>query len=352
MSVSVFTAANNRINFSFFLFVFTLYLPILLLAQATHSTVDVRVLEIFHPHNLNIVFNRDTIEVELENGILHVDGKKKSVFFIQQHSKIFIKDKITRQYEGTTKIYPGLDEIIIINRVPIGAYLSSVVGAEMGKAPLEAQKAQAIVSRTYLFKNFNRHGKYDFCDLTHCQVYKGKESASAVSRTAVSETDNILLWDGNKLAEVYYHSTCGGKTASFSSIFKGKNQSLVSVSDSNLCEDSPHYVWEWKLSIKDAPFKLIKTIKRNQDGRIVELEVDGKKEDGWGFRMRIARIYGWNKLRSSWFTVEKKDDYFLFKGRGLGHGLGMCQWGAKKMAEQGKTAEEILKHYFPKLEVR
>lgn len=351
MKLSV-SPVNNRINSSFFLLLLTLFLPVFLLAQTPRSTLDIRVLEIFHPQNLETIYDKDTTKVKLENGTLYLNGEKKPMFLPQKHSTINIKDRIKREYEGIIKIYPGLDEIIIINRIPINDYLSSVVGAEMGKAPLEAQKAQAIVSRTYLFKNLNRHGNYDFCDLTHCQVYKGKESESPVSRTAVDETENILLWKGNKLAEVYYHSTCGGKTASFFSIFKGKNNSLVSVSDLNLCENSPHYLWEWKLPIKDAPFESIKIIKRNEDGRVAELEVDGKRENGWNFRMRIARIYGWNKLRSSWFTVEKKDNHFLFKGRGLGHGLGMCQWGAKKLAERGKMSDEILKHYFPKLEVR
>lgn len=343
---------SNRVKFYFLLFTFIIYLPTIILAQTNRSTVDVRILEIFHLQHIKIIHDEDTTKINLRKGFLYVDGEKKSIFLSQQHSIVCMKEKIKREYEGTIKIYPGLDEIIIINRIPINDYLSSVVGAEMGKAPLEAQKAQAIVSRTFLFNNLNRHGKYDFCDLTHCQVYKGKESEYLLSRTAVTETENIFLWNGNKPAEVYYHSTCGGKTAFFSSIFKGKNESLVSVSDSNLCKDSPHYLWEWKMPIEDSPFESLQVIKRSDDGRVIELEVDGKKEKGWGFRMRIARIYGWNKLKSSWFTVEKKDNYFLFKGHGLGHGVGMCQWGAKKLAKQGKTAEEILNHYFPKLEVR
>ncbi len=316
------------------------------------STIDVRILEIFHPHKLQIISASDTFTIYLKDNHLFINGMQETMFFSKDECTIKIKEKIKRSYRGTLKIHPLMEEIVIINRVVIDDYLASVVGAEMGEAPFEAQKAQAIVSKTYLFKNLKRHKSYDYCDLTHCQVYKGKESETESSRRAVRETAGLLLWDGDKIADVYYHSTCGGKTANFASIFEGRNESLVSVSDSNYCSDSPHYRWEWELPLEDVPFKELRVIKMAPDGRVTEMGVDSEKERGWEFRMRIARQFGWNKLRSSSFTIEKKEDFFHFTGKGLGHGLGMCQWGAKGMAEQGKKAEEILKHYFPLLEVR
>ncbi len=316
------------------------------------STVDVRILEIFHPKELTVTTSSDTFSIALVGNSLLVNSAKKTMFFSMNETTIAIKDKIKRTYRGTIKIYPLITELIIINRVSIEHYCASVVGAEIGTVSFEAQKAQAIVSRTYLFGNLKRHNQYDFCDLTHCQVYKGQESETDMAKNAVEETEGMFIWDGNTLAEVYYHSTCGGKTANPSSIFKEANESLISVSDSNYCEDSPHYRWEWNFSYEDAPFKELLVLKRALDGRVTEIKVNGVRENGWKFRMRIGHQFGWNKLRSSWFFVEKKDTCFLFKGKGLGHGLGMCQWGAKTMAAQGKTCEEILKHYFPKLEVR
>ncbi|MCK4233657.1 SpoIID/LytB domain-containing protein, partial [candidate division WOR-3 bacterium] len=316
------------------------------------STIDVRVLEIFHPQELIVTTLSDTFSIQLIDNHLIVNGLKESTFFSKDETTIEIKDKIKRTYRGTLKVYPLINELVIINRVPIDGYLTSVIGAEMGKASFEAQKAQAIVSRTYLFKNLKRHIQYDFCDLTHCQVYKGKESETGASRRAVRETEGIFIWAGNELAEVYYHSTCGGKTANLSSIFEETNESLISVSDSNYCKDSPHYSWDWNLSYEDAPFKELHVLTRSPDGRVTEIKVNGEKESGWKFRMKFAREFGWNKLRSSWFTIEKKETCFHFKGKGLGHGLGMCQWGAKGMAKKGKTAEEILKHYFPKTTIR
>lgn len=352
VSLRVTSLIHNRSNLTFCFLLLTFYFPILLSASTSHSTVDVRVLEIFHPQEIRVITNSDTFILQSKNNCLYINEKEETMFFSKGESIIEIQGKIKRTYQGTLKVYPGLEEIIIINRVKIDNYLASVVGAEMGKAPIEAQKAQAIVSRTYLFKNLKRHKNYDFCDLTHCQVYKGKESETEKSRRVVRETAGIMLWKGKELADVFYHSTCGGRTADFSSIFEGNNELLISVPDTNFCKNSPHYRWEWRLSFEDAPFKEIKILRRASDGRVTEIEVDGKKERGWEFRMRIARQFGWNKLRSSLFTVEKKVTYFHFKGKGFGHGLGMCQWGAKGMAEQGKTAEEILKHYFPKLQLR
>jgi stage II sporulation protein D len=318
----------------------------------TRSTVDVRILGIFHPQQLTVATPTDTFLIQLKGHELFINQKKNSLFFSGLSSTVIIPGQIKRMYRGTLKIYPHLDELMIINRVPIDAYLASIVGAEMGESPFEAQKAQAIVSRTYLFRNLRRHQLHDFCDLTHCQVYRGTETETDASKAAVAETAGMLLYDKSMIAEIYYHSTCGGKTADFSSIFEGDNETLIAVADSNYCQASPHFQWEWYLSEDKAPFQEILVSRRGQDDRVTEVIVDGIPERGWQFRMRIAQVYGWNKLRSSWFTVDKQNGAFRFSGHGLGHGLGMCQWGARKLAEEGKSAEEILRHYFPKLQLR
>lgn len=318
----------------------------------TRSTVDVRVLEIFHPQQLTVTTLSDTFHIQLKGNELFINQKKNPLFFSAVTSTVLIPDEIKRMYRGTLKIYPFLDELVIINRIPIDLYLASIVGAEMGIAPFEAQKAQAIVARTYLFRNLKRHQRYDFCDLTHCQVYKGMETETDASIDAVAETAGMFLYDNGAIAELFYHSTCGGKTADFSSIFEGHNETLISVSDSTNCKASPHYKWEWYLEEDKAPFQELVVSKRGEDQRVIEVLVDGIPERGWSFRMRNAQKFGWNKLKSSWFTVERKNGSFHFKGHGLGHGLGMCQWGAKRLAQDGKSAEEILHHYFPKLQLR
>jgi stage II sporulation protein D len=330
---------------------FSSFIPYPCLAD-THSTVDVRILEIFHPQELTITTLSDTLHIHLKDNKMVIDQKRNAIFFSALPSTVTVPGKIERSYQGTIKVYPLLDELVIINRIAIDAYLASIVGAEMGDAPFEAQKAQAIVSRTYLFRNLKRHEQYDFCDLTHCQVYKGMETETERARRAVLETNGMLLYQNGTIAELFYHSTCGGRTADYSSIFEGDNEALVSISDSNYCSASPHYEWEWFLPVDEAPFQELFVSRRGQDERVTEILVDGTPERGWQFRMRIAQQFGWNRLRSSWFSVEKKDDHFLFKGHGLGHGLGMCQWGARKLAEEGASAEEILHHYFPKLQLR
>jgi stage II sporulation protein D len=317
----------------------------------TRSTVDVRILEIFHPRECTVITPSDTFFIQLKGKEMLIDRIENPLFFSGVSSTVVISTQIKRSYRGTIKIYPLLDELIIINRVSIDRYLASIVGAEMGEAHPEAQKAQAIISRTYLFYNLKRHLQYDFCDLTHCQVYKGMETETEKAGDAVAETAGRLLFDKGAIAEIYYHSTCGGSTADYSSIFGDHHETLVSVSDSDHCSASPHFEWEWLLAEDEAPFQELAVSKRGADGRVTELIVDGIVERGWQFRMRIAQEYGWNKLKSSWFSVKKENGAFHFSGHGLGHGLGMCQWGAKKLAEEGKSAEEILRHYFPKLQL-
>ncbi len=328
------------------------FFPPLTAPAENRSTVDVRVLGILQPHELMVTTPSDTFRIALVDGKMLIDDTRNDMFFSALPTTVVIPGKIKRMYRGTIKVYQLLNELVIINRVPIDAYLASIVGAEMGDAPGEAQRAQVVVSRTYLFGNLKRHVQYDFCDLTHCQVYKGMETETDRAREAVATTEGMLLYDNGKIAEVYYHSTCGGRTASYASIFEGRKGTLVSVYDSTWCEASPHYAWEWRLPVSEAPFRTLSVSKRGQDERVTEILVDGIPEQGWQFRMRIAKEFGWNTLKSSWFSVEKRDDHFLFTGRGLGHGLGMCQWGAKKRAQEGKTAEQILHHYFPHLHLQ
>ena len=345
-----------RIRISLFLISVFIFYPLCFILYPcfadTRSTIDVRVLEIFHPQQLTVTTTSHTYHIRSKENEMFINKKKNRIFFLAVTSTVLIPGEIKRTYRGTLKIYPFLDELMIINRIPIDSYLASIVGAEMGLAPCEAQRVQAIVSRTYLFGNLKRHQQYDFCDLTHCQVYKGMETETVESRDAVAATAGMLLYHDGAIAELFYHSTCGGKTANFSSIFEGNNEVLVSVSDSTNCKASPHYEWEWYLPENEAPFQELAISKKGYDGRVTEVLVDGIPERGWPFRMRIAQEFGWNKLKSSWFTVEKENGSFHFKGHGLGHGLGMCQWGAKRLAQDGKSAEEILHHYFPKLQLK
>jgi stage II sporulation protein D len=139
---------------------------------------------------------------------------------------------------------------------------------------------------------------------------------------------------------------------------------LMGVDDLGYCEKSPHQEWESSIPLKimeevlkkdtatnpRGEIKNLKPVEGEKDGRIFTLALEGQRNFDipvTQFMSVIGRYLGWSKIKSNWFEVEVKDGEAHFKGRGLGHGVGMCQWGAKGMADLGKKFNEILFHYFP-----
>ncbi len=305
--------------------------------------------------------------VEIKHGNLFFDGYKRDSVFIKEFKRIKIfknKRKIKdRKYRGDLVIKKRGNEIFILNVVEIEDYLKSVVGAEMGEGMLEAKKAQAVVSRTFILKNLKRHGEFDFCDLTHCQYYPGKKTEDKETIEAVEKTKGEVLVYHNNLCDVFYHSTCGGRTAYLSSIWNAEDRPyLTSVDDKFYCKKSPFYRWDFFMDKKE--FEEIIGIRgildifldKAKDGRVKYITIktkEGKiKLRGWRFRMMVCEKKGWNSLKSSYFDIYKTKDGFVFKGRGLGHGVGLCQWGAKELARMGWDYKKILSYYFPKTEVK
>src|SRR5262249_32072425 len=113
--------------------------------------------------------------------------------------------------------------------------------------PLEAQKAQAVLIRSYALATAPRHAAegYDFCDLTHCQVYGGWEGVSGIREEAVRATQSLVLEYQGKPIEALFHSTCGGHTSANQKVFGGRALPyLQGVDDGDYCRNSPHQDWE------------------------------------------------------------------------------------------------------------
>jgi stage II sporulation protein D len=273
-----------------------------------------------------------------------------------------------RPYSGILKIYGVGDELCVVNLVPVEDYLAGILAAEMAQADLPALQAQAVVSRTYIAKNRRRHQStgYQFCDLTHCQAYKGLAGVTSKIRKAVTSTQAEILTFEHKPIEVYYSSTCGGLTADDVGVWEnGVDQPyLKSISDSvnhaSFCAQSPHFRWRLRLSADSLhqiwqrrfgePIQSISITKKGADGRVRELALMGNSLhliSGEDFRAVTCRAFGWNTLKSTAFDLRFAQNYYIFTGRGLGHGLGLCQYGAMSMAQQGYSYREILRHYFP-----
>ncbi len=279
----------------------------------------------------------------------------------------------TRPYAGVLQIYVEGNSLGVINLAPVEDYLAGVLAAEMPQAELPALQAQAVVSRTYMIKNQQRHLQdgYQFCDLTHCQTYKGLANITPTIRQAVTSTSDEILTFDEQLVAAYYSSTCGGTTADDAGVWNNGDDRpyLKNIADSakhaEFCSPSPHYRWRarisadslhqiWQRRLGDS-ITSISITKKGTDGRVRELALMGHSLhliSGEDFRAVTCRAFGWNTLKSTWFDVQIEKRAYVFIGRGLGHGLGLCQYGTMEMARQGYSYREILRHYFPGTEIR
>ncbi|HCU25364.1 MAG TPA: hypothetical protein DF383_10115 [Deltaproteobacteria bacterium] len=273
-----------------------------------------------------------------------------------------------RRFTGALQVEVRGGALFFIEEIPLEDYVRGVLPAEMpADFPLEAQKAQAVLARTYARAAAPRHAAegFDFCDLTHCQAYRAVAPLSAAQEEAWRATRSLVLSSGGRPIEALFHSTCGGHTSPNQKVFGGPARSyLQGVSDGEYCRASPHWIWEARIDktalsrlfgadSKKNPGGILQNIlpaDREAQGRIFTLILQGERPvtlPAMEFLSAAGKALGWNRIKSNWFEVTLSGEDFIFQGRGLGHGVGLCQWGARGMAEAGKKFDEILRHYFP-----
>ncbi|MFH1452796.1 MAG: SpoIID/LytB domain-containing protein [Armatimonadota bacterium] len=235
-------------------------------------------------------------------------------------------------------------------------------------------KAQAVAARSYIAASTGKHISqgYDFCDSTCCQVIKNIPFRKDMEYI-IKSTEGEYLCCKDKILPAFYHSTCGGKTALPGDVFKNNIPGFNSIYDISsrdkaaLCSESPHYNWGFIVNKEDLKNILNKDkeyyignyisdikISGINNNRVKNIELIGqnsKKISGYDFYLLMGNSLGWGKLKSTRFTVKKSGGDFIFTGYGLGHGIGLCQYGAAKMAELGYDYREILKHYYPYVEI-
>jgi stage II sporulation protein D len=259
-----------------------------------------------------------------------------------------------------------------VNVLPIEDYLTSVVDSEMpGKFPEAARMAQAIVARTYALYQIRQadpNSQYDLLASQRSQKYLGYEYLDASdrrlagespgSRRAVNSTRGMVYQYDGKLFCTYYSAACGGQTTNGQQVFKDASDSLASV-PCEWCSKSPFYRWTRDMPLDDfqqriwdqgnVPQEEIKITQLVEPGTgaITQFELDNgrnvKKLSGIELRDRLPS----GLLLSPQFTIKLDADRVIFEGRGYGHGVGFCQWGAKGQADAGRNCFEIVRFYYP-----
>jgi len=295
-------------------------------------------------------------------------------------------------YLGNMEVRTADEGLLLINHVYLEQYLYGVVPYEMSNAwPLEALKSQAVAARTYAVRCKNPAADYDLGDTVSNQIYKGYDGSKTRCIQAVDETaGRVVAWQ-DAFAGTYYTASNGGRVQSTANHWGG------ALPYSRVKEDpydarspqNPHRAWSVaynRLSVDPAlEARLIPRIRESLDARgyrdntedidivqIKSMEADTPDESGRHHALSISLMVQAKKrqsgaaqtleqpltlgsgdirsvlgVKSLLFTLETTDDQCVLQGAGYGHGIGMSQYGAREMADEGLTADDILSFYYP-----
>ena len=298
------------------------------------------------------------------------------------------EQKRTLKYAGSLKFIVEGDKVRAVNLLGMEDYLLSVISSEMkASASLDLLKAHAVISRSWLLarmEDHSAHDDFDVCSDDHCQRYQGLTMAAGERvRTAIDETWGQVLRFQGALCDTRYAKCCGGRTELFSTCWEDIDYPyLQSVEDPwcdcendeilaqvlNDYDQQTHDFHDWSVryeapelaalvrsrtGIDFGEIMALEPLERGPSGRIKYLRIVGsKRTEVLGKELKIRRALSSSHLKSSAFSVERDPGgAFVLRGRGWGHGVGLCQIGAAVMAARGFDYRQILLHYYPGTDV-
>ena len=295
--------------------------------------------------------------------------------------ELIIPGRIRREVRGRLSVSPRRNALrgrmSIVLTTDLESAVASVVAAELaGERSIEAFKALAVVALTFMLFHSGRHATegFDFCDTTHCQLYRGEsdlsgEAASPIAASAVASTAGEYLSFSSKPIEGFYSAVCGGLSATPEMVWGGTAASGYPYKRiaCRWCEGSRFFKWERSAPASSVLVALGDAVgQRFSRAADVSVETNGSRDfvlrvvvlDGRRtvlssdvFRSAIGRRLGWNTVLSPTFTIEKRGGTFIFRGRGFGSQAGLCEAGASAQAASGRSYREILKFYYPEAEI-
>lgn len=269
-----------------------------------------------------------------------------------------------RRYRGTVLIRnSGRNSLTVINELGIDEYLFGILPKEVSPDwPMEALKAQAVVSRSFALKNLGRHVSegFNLCSRVHCQVYGGMEGEHARTNEAVEDTYNEVVLYKEDLANTLFFSNCGGKTEYPGNAWESSaNPPYLKPVRCKYCKSYRHHSWEQSVAperIADALKKFgiresvrsIAIAAKGSSGRAASLKIRSASGSATIRASQFRMSLGPDVIRSTLITrIRKSNGLFYFYGRGWGHGVGLCQEGARGMAERKKSYRKIVQFYYP-----
>jgi peptidoglycan hydrolase-like amidase len=323
---------------------------------AAQSTVRFGVLGLFHPGELELSpAGAAALRVEGLTRPLVLNGEtgKRRLILRASGDRILVSDtrtlqlriigrdgspvrfqlavpgKLRRVYEGKLIVTVSRGELVAVVSMDLELAVGTIVASEMpADAPSEALKAQAVATRSFLGVG-PRHTAFDFCDTTHCQYLRSPDEITPRVRAAVKATRGQVLSWRSRVVPALYASRCGGQTRTLrdAGMDPGNAYPYYSVA----CAWCRHHPVHWQTSL---PSGVPTPDPGNEHSRIV-----------------YARQWGWGALPGNTLTVDHNAGGTLISGQNVGHGIGLCQFGAIGMASEGADFRSILAHYYPNTEL-
>ena len=291
-----------------------------------------------------------------------------------------------KRYRGDLLIVATDTGLLVVNELPMDEYLRGVVPLEIGNrttVEMAAVQAQAVAARTYAYKHLNTARSFDMFSTVQDQVYGGVDAEKPQSDNAITTTaDIVVLYNGQPITTPY-HSTCGGSTSAVSEVWYDQPDQpyLRPVSDripgtnNFYCDPSPRFSWTQSYdgaglrAVMEKYLAAYTHAPKGNLGRITDVKEQGRTPSG-----RVAALT--IQTESGSYTLKGNDIRFVLRdpkgailnstlfsltasrsdgevsgltldGRGYGHGIGMCQWGAIGRARAGQDFRTILETYYP-----
>ena len=288
--------------------------------------------------------------------------------------ELILPGKIKRAVRGTVTVDAGIGgrgPLRVLVVTDLESAIASVVAAETSRREPAALMAIAVVVRTYMRSHEGRHSTegFDFCDTTHCQLYRGEQDLSdrddspAVSRAVAVTSGQVLSFAGRPV-EGFYTSACGGLLATPSMVWGGTTSYPYSRIPCRWCQHSRFSKWE-RSADAGKVLASLSAFLATRFTPATELITDGDRSSGFvnsvtirdesrrvvlstdAFRRAIGLRLGWNTVLSPTFIIERRGTRFIFRGRGFGSQVGLCEEGAVAQAAAGRSYREILSFYYP-----
>jgi stage II sporulation protein D len=303
-----------------------------------------------------------TVAVTHTPTALVINGKPTShtkIKLIAKGGSIYCNGK---QFHGSLTLFKEGNRLLFINHVDLEEYVYCVLKTESWPGwPLEVNKAFAIACRSYALATMKKAQQakqpYHIKNTKEHQTYQGMHTNQEL-RGAVEQTKGMFLMYNTEPALAMFDCCCGGIIpAHVEQVDFDKAPYLARTYACTHCKRCAIYSWKKEVSLtelqhhvghllkKTTPIKDIKISKKDKAGIVHELQLT---QGGEWCKISAKQLYGAFKgVKSFYFTLHRKKHHLTFQGRGFGHHLGMCQWGAREMVRDGWPYTRILNFYYP-----